>query len=308
MRAPGTPTPKAMLAQEERRLVNGIATYSRTVGEGEDVVLVHGVGVSARYWAPLQEELAATGRFRVHAVDLPGFGQSADPPWQPELPRYAEHLRGWLDQAVPGRFHLVGQSLGCEIAAMCAATCPERIRSLTLAGPSGLPTLRSLAAQLGRALLDAPREPLRLYRVIVPDYLRCGLWRMLLALLEQKRYHVAELLADLRLPTLLIRGEGDTVVTAERLAAIAKALPYARTAEAPGAHGAHFTHARVFAAVLAPFLAAPTAAVPVPACSPAPPAGSPAGSPAPAPPWRDPTAAATIHRRGGRSRSQPPTR
>ena len=128
------------------------------MGHGEDVVLVHGVGVSARYWAPLQEELAATGRFRVHAVDLPGFGRSADPPWKPELPRYAEHLGAWLGQAVPGRFHLVGQSLGCEIAAMCAATCPERIHSLTLAAPSGLPTLRSLLAQLGRALLDAPHR------------------------------------------------------------------------------------------------------------------------------------------------------
>ena len=299
---------EALFAHEERRAVHDIPTYSRALGQGEDVVLVHGVGVSTRYWVPLQEELAATGRFRVHTVDLPGFGRSADPPWRPELPRYAEHLRAWLDQAVPGRFHLVGQSLGCEVAAMCAATCPERVRSLTLAGPSGLPTLRSLTAQLGRALLDAPREPLRLYRVITPDYLRCGLWRIFLALREQKRYHVAELLASLCLPTLLIRGERDPVVTAERLAAIAKALPYAATAEVPGAHGAHFTHARAFARVLQPFLIDPTAAAPVRGCSPAPPTGFPAGSPAPARLWRGPTGAAMTPPRGGGSRSRPPAR
>ncbi len=269
---------------EARRVVRGLSTYSRTVGEGVDVVLVHGAGVSARYWHPLQRELARRGGFRVHAVDLPGFGRSADPEWKPELPRYAEHLRAWLEGWVREPFHLVGQSLGCEIGALCAAACPERVRSLTLAAPCGMPTLRFLSAQLARAALDAPREPVGLYRVIVPDYLRCGLWRILLALQEQKRYHVAELLQGLRLPTLLVRGERDPIVTPERLEAIAKLLPSAGTASVPGAHGAHFTHPRPFAELLGDFLEQPAGGPIRAGGHPTPRPGVPAGSPGSAPP------------------------
>src|SRR5207248_4161940 len=106
---------------ERRDAVNGIPTFSRTLGIGEDVVLVHGVGVSSEYWRPAQRELAATGRYRVHAVDLPGFGRSAEPPWPPELPRLTEHLHAWAEAHVPDRFHLIGQSMGCELCVLYAA-------------------------------------------------------------------------------------------------------------------------------------------------------------------------------------------
>lgn len=222
--------------------MDGIRTYSRTLGRGRDVVLVHGARVSSRYWRPAQRALAATGRYRVHALDLPGFGRSESPPWQPDLPRLQRHLQHWLRQTIPGTFDLVGQSLGCEIAVRTALAERERTERLVLVAPAGLPHLRSLLPELLGAAVDVFREPWSLYPAIVPAYLRCGPRRLLRILQEQKRHDHSEVLTQVRQPTLVLRGHRDPVVTEARLCAVAALLPHASAASIPGAHGAHFQY------------------------------------------------------------------
>jgi pimeloyl-ACP methyl ester carboxylesterase len=233
--------------------VDGLRTYSRCLGRGPDLVLVHGVGVSSDYWRPAQRALAARG-FRVHALDLPGFGRSEDPPWPPELPRLSGHLLAWLREAVPGPCHLVGQSMGCDLVVLAAVAAPERVEKVVLAGPAGLPCLRSVFKQLLLAALDAPREPLSLYPVLVRDYLRCGPRRLFRMLWEQKDTLTDRRLGEVRQPVLVLRGEGDTVVSEARVLATAHAIPHAETAVVPGAHAAHFSHPETFAGRVAAFL------------------------------------------------------
>lgn len=247
--------PISIQATELFHRVNGLRTFSRVMGEGPDVVLVHGAGVSSEYWRPAQEFLAAGG-FRVHAPDLPGFGRSEDPRWAPELPLLADHLLAWVETVVRRPCHLVGQSLGCEVAVLAAVGEIPRFPRLVLAAPAGLPELRSLSAQLLRAALDAFRETPALYGAILPAYFRCGPLRLLRSLGEQKRHQIRHTLQRIRQPVLVLRGERDTVVSHERVQSVARALPCARTAAIRGAHGAHFTHAAEFARVVARFLTA----------------------------------------------------
>src|SRR5690242_17673940 len=91
---------------ERRTRLGGVETYSRTLGIGPDVVLIHGVGVSSRYWVPAQLALAATGHFRVHALDLPGFGKSETPPWELTVKNLSHHLLEWIDAVIPGAVDL----------------------------------------------------------------------------------------------------------------------------------------------------------------------------------------------------------
>jgi 2-hydroxy-6-oxonona-2,4-dienedioate hydrolase len=245
--------PVEQAGEERFHRINGLRTFSRVLGEGPEVVLVHGAGVSSDYWLPAQRLLAAEG-FRVHALDFPGFGRSEDPPWPPELPRLADHLLAWVDAAVRLPCHLVGQSLGCEIALLAAVEGEAKFPRLVLAAPAGLPELHSLAGELFRAALDAPRETLDLYRVILPAYFRCGPIRMFRSLLEQRRHMIRHLMPRVAQPALVLRGERDAVVTPERLAAVARLLPNGESATIGGAHGAHFTHAGEFVSVVAPFL------------------------------------------------------
>ena len=240
--------------EEHRTLIEGVETYSRTMGTGRDLLLIHGVGVSSRYWVPAQQALAATGRFRVHAVDFPGFGRSATPPWPLTFRRLADHLERWVEATLPAEVDLVGQSLGSEFAVLGACRMADRVRRVVLAAPNGLPESRSVTAQLFWAAVDLPRERLDLLAAILPDYLRCGPLRILRMLAEQRDDRAEELLPLIRQPVLLLRGERDAVVDRERLERIFALLPAPEIRTIPGAHGAHFTHPTPFATEVTRFL------------------------------------------------------
>jgi pimeloyl-ACP methyl ester carboxylesterase len=239
---------------EQYHEINGLRTFSRSMGKGRDVVLVHGVGVSSEYWRPAQEALVGMGPYRVHAVDLPGFGRSADPSSPMALPALATHLAKWIHTALPGPCDLIGQSLGCEISVLCSLQSPQRVRSLVLAGPAGLPTLRSVFIQLLRGAIDAPREKLSLFGAIVPDYLRAGGIKVFRLLREQKLHPFSSLLTGVGQPTLIIRGASDPIATAERTARVAALLRDATVVTIPGAHAAHYSRADLFAMAVSAFL------------------------------------------------------
>lgn len=69
-----------MRAGEEGDAQVTVAGYSRR-GQGEPLVLLHGLGSSRAAWEAIVPTL--TQRFDVIAVDLPGFGTSA--PLQPDI-------------------------------------------------------------------------------------------------------------------------------------------------------------------------------------------------------------------------------
>src|SRR3982751_3353809 len=62
--------------------------------EDATFVLVHGIGVSSRYFQPLASELARRGR--VFLVDLPGYGAAPNPRRDVSLADHAGVLAGFL--------------------------------------------------------------------------------------------------------------------------------------------------------------------------------------------------------------------
>ena len=101
-------------------------------GDGDPVVLLHGVGSAARSFCAQIEGLAP--RWRVLAWNAPGYGDSSPlPDDAPDVGAYAATAAAWLDACGVKACHLVGHSLGSLIAARFAATYPERVKTLTLA-------------------------------------------------------------------------------------------------------------------------------------------------------------------------------
>jgi pimeloyl-ACP methyl ester carboxylesterase len=109
--------------------------YSRS-GQGEPLVLLHGLGSSRAAWEAIAPALAA--RFDVIAVDLPGFGASAPLPVgiEPSPAALATAIAGLLNDLRIDRPHLAGNSLGGWVAIELAKTRPAR--SVTLLSPAGL--------------------------------------------------------------------------------------------------------------------------------------------------------------------------
>lgn len=93
-----------------------------------ELVLVHGWGHNSTVWQSLIDEL--DGRFRIHLLDLPGYGAGQD---EQNTDEQAWTLEGLLDEFVNlpiGSAIWCGWSLGGMLAAYHAACYPTRVRGL----------------------------------------------------------------------------------------------------------------------------------------------------------------------------------
>lgn len=106
-------------------------------GNGEPVLLIHGMGSAATAWKPIIPTLKKTNL--VITVDLPGHGKSLIDSMQPMDPKsLAEAVFRTMDELGIEKFNVVGNSLGGWIALEMAALKPERIKSLLGVAPAGL--------------------------------------------------------------------------------------------------------------------------------------------------------------------------
>lgn len=94
-------------------------------GAGADLVVLHGWGLNSAIWRPLLSYLSP--HYRVHCIDLPGYGES---PWPSDKPVSLASYVDLLIPILPERCHLLGWSLGGLIATAIALSAPTRIQSL----------------------------------------------------------------------------------------------------------------------------------------------------------------------------------
>jgi pimeloyl-ACP methyl ester carboxylesterase len=185
-------------------------------GEGDDAIaLVHGLSGSSRWWS--RNIAALASKYRVLIPDLIGFGRSrvGGMGQLPDVPGVAHFLGEWLSFAAEGPAFLVGHSMGGQIAIHLAARAPERIKRLVLVDAAGLPRPLTPRHVMRFAYEVAPPrqwgDPTFL-PVILGDALSAGPLTVMRALRHVLRDDVRSLLADLRVPTLLLWGERDTII------------------------------------------------------------------------------------------------
>lgn len=132
-------------------------------GDGEPLLLIHGLGGDRGIWAPVLDALAAS--HDVIAVDLPGFGASPalgdNPP--PSPVRLASALGMLLDGLDLEHVHIAGNSLGGWVGLELARQ--GRARSVCGIAPAGfwanpLPSKPFVAHHVSRALRPLVRPAL----------------------------------------------------------------------------------------------------------------------------------------------------
>lgn len=115
--------------------VNGARLYYEIAGKGAPLVLIHGFPLDASMW---DLQFAAFARdYRVLRYDVRGFGRSSLPTDQPYS--QVEDLHALVDHLNLGSVHLIGLSMGGQIALDFALAYPERTRTLVSvdSGPTG---------------------------------------------------------------------------------------------------------------------------------------------------------------------------
>jgi pimeloyl-ACP methyl ester carboxylesterase len=225
-------------------------------GQGDALVLVHGLATTRQIWGLVAPALALTRR--VVTLDVPGFGESAPAGAGFELESVAQRIaRGLAARGVRAPFDLVGHSLGAGIALTLAAARPRSVRRLVLVAPAGLAEVSRPAsvvlAATADALLAARRRagPLADWRWgrrvllaltaadgarVPPTQARlminasASAQRTAPALAAITRADLRPLLRQSAVPLGVIWGESDRTIPAHNVAIVRDARPDARVA------------------------------------------------------------------------------
>ena len=125
--------PPLMRVHEVR--TQGARVSTLTMGEGDDVLLIHGLGGAKSSFFDTASALSA--RYRVHALDLPGFGSSSKHAMAPYTAKwFAKVVVDVMDALGIERAHLVGNSMGGRVAIEVGLRFPERVHGLGLLCPA----------------------------------------------------------------------------------------------------------------------------------------------------------------------------
>jgi pimeloyl-ACP methyl ester carboxylesterase len=169
----------------------GDLAYS-VAGEGEPLLLVHGVyaGASSFEFRRNFQELSKS--FRVYALDLLGCGMSERLSRRYEPEDVASQVEDFVREEIGGSAHLVASSLSGALVMPAVVRSPRLFRKLVLICPTGYGTLDRPSGRLGAVIYGLFLAPIlgnTLYHAIVSERgIRYYLGRM--------AYHDADLVTE----------------------------------------------------------------------------------------------------------------
>jgi pimeloyl-ACP methyl ester carboxylesterase len=210
-------------------------------GLDEAVVLVHGLGGQWQNWLENIPRLAQERR--VLALDLPGHGLTPEPAdGEISISGYGRTVDAFCDRLGLGRVALVGNSMGGFVTAEVAIQFPERVSRLALVSAAGISSADALQQPIllfGRvaaaiatntaarhrklaarpitrhsSLLLVARHP----RLLKPDLAYEGFFKGAGkpgfddALRASLDYDFRDRLPDVKVPTLIVWGEKDSII------------------------------------------------------------------------------------------------
>lgn len=111
-------------------------------GWGKDVVILHGWGANINTILPIVNILK--DRFKVHAIDLPGFGESSEPEEPIDSYEYANIVKAYMDKMKIEKVILIGHSFGGKLSIILGHKYPEMVEKMVLVNSAGLIPKRGL--------------------------------------------------------------------------------------------------------------------------------------------------------------------
>lgn len=207
------------------------------------LLFLHGWGASIQHMKPLMDALS--DRFRMAAVDFPGHGQSPVPPGSYGMEGHLDVIEGVVEHLGWTTYGIVGHSNGGRAALVWSATraAAGTVSFMVLIGPSGIRRkrttswyVRTWTARFLKAPFALLPRPLRDPGL---DWLRHSLvWRLLGSsdyralegvmretFVRTVNVYVTDLLPDITVPVLILRGANDEAITDTQVRHLVGGLP-----------------------------------------------------------------------------------
>ncbi|MEO1246954.1 MAG: alpha/beta fold hydrolase [Pseudomonadota bacterium] len=239
---------------EHRSLaVDGTEWYYLEAGpiDSEAVVLVHGFGGDKDNWLRFARHFSE--RYRVIALDLPGFGETTrEPDRDYRIPAQAEALEALLAALDLERFHLLGHSMGGHLAAYYAHRHPADVATLALVTNSGLdspvpselqelvasgesPLIPETEAEYRRlvefASFEPPFIPWPVSKVLAREAVAAAPFKRRIrdSLLADRSARLEPLLPEIEMPVFVLWGRHDRLLDVTIVDVIKTLVPHARS-------------------------------------------------------------------------------
>ena len=220
------------------------------IGDGEPLVLVHGLGYDRRGWGPMPGLLARD--FRVVLFDNRGVGESDVPEGPYAVPQMAADVAAVLDDAGIETTNVFGVSLGGFVAQEFALAYPDRVRKLVLAstapgGPRSHPMPAAGLEAFGRfptmereaglrlmvenslgehGVRERPELVEEVYRYRLERAPTLAGWQA--QAVAGATFDAYDRIGAIAAPTLILQGGADTVVDPRNADLLASLIPDAR--------------------------------------------------------------------------------
>jgi pimeloyl-ACP methyl ester carboxylesterase len=225
-------------------------------GDREPIVFVHGLAGQWQNW--LENLPRAARERRVIALDLPGFGLSPMPRDEIRISGYGQTVEALCDRLGLAQVDIVGNSMGGYIGAEVAIQFPQRVDQLLLVSAAGITsadlahapimTLGRVAAAIAtrtaaqdRQLAARPksrhlalqlvaRHPSRLKADLVYEGFFKGTAKPGFndALRASLNYDFRDRLPEIRVPTLIVWGEKDSIIPVKDANEFERLIPDSR--------------------------------------------------------------------------------
>lgn len=230
--------------------VNAERLYYEIEGKGPPLVLIRGLSRSMRYWGAAQKALEKD--FTVLAYDHRGMGRSEIHGRGFLLPDLARDLAALIAHVGFEKANVFGLSLGGMVAQHLALDHPERVEKLALASTwaggkaATFPSLKSLAVlAVGGALPPKFGVRIQAPRLMSPTFVKLNKnvadeWVPYLKeeppakdvifrqALSGALHDVTSRLPLLQVPTLVVGGSADRLISVENCRHLAELIPNAR--------------------------------------------------------------------------------
>lgn len=222
--------------------IRDIDLYYETAGQGQSILLIHGLGSSTRDW---EKQIAFFSKhYHIVAFDVRGHGQSDKPPGPYSIPLFTDDAAKLIKALDIVPTHVVGISMGAMIAFQLAVSAPDLVSSLVIVNAAPefvahtikerlqviqrqlivrLLGMRKMGKVLSKRLFPKPeQEDLRL--LFVERWAENDPRAYLDSMQAIVGWSVADQLSGIRCPTLVIAADGDYTPIALKEAYVARML------------------------------------------------------------------------------------
>jgi pimeloyl-ACP methyl ester carboxylesterase len=190
--------------------VGGATVRYQAAGHGQPILMIHGLSGSTRWWRPVVPAFAA--HFRVHLINLPGFGAGLERGRLLPLARVPSWIEEWAGVVGLSRMHVLGHSMGGYIAMRLAAQFPERLSRMVLVDAAGIPVVAHLPGYALPLMRASTALSPQFLPALAADAMRAGPWNLLRAAMDLQQQDARPFLADIEAPTLIVWGQDDVLV------------------------------------------------------------------------------------------------